>query len=169
VFSLKDVYKKLLLEMLANSKRSDRELAKVLHVSQPTITRARNWLEKSNFIREYTVMPDFSKIGLELVAFTFFKLTVGSTKEKYDEVRKKANSFLAEHSNIVMALRGEGMMCDGIIVTLHRDFAEFTHFIRELKTKTVDTEVVGNFLASLQDGDQYRDLTFRFIKEYIDK
>lgn len=166
---MKDVYKKLLLEMLANSKRSDRELAKVLHVSQPTITRARNWLEKSNFIKEYTVIPDFSKIGLELVAFTFAKLCIGSTKERYEELKKRAKSFLAKRPNVVMALRGEGMGCDGIIVSLHRDFAEFTQFMRELKTETVDTEVVGSFLASLQDGNLYWDLTFKHIKEYVDR
>jgi DNA-binding Lrp family transcriptional regulator len=165
---VKDVYKKLLLEMLANSKRSDREFARALHVSQPTVTRARNWLEKNDFINEYTLIPDFSKIGLELVAFTFFKLSMGSTKERYEEVKKKAMSFLAKHPNIVMALRGEGMMCDGIIVSLHKDFAEFTQFMRELKTETVDTQVVGNFIASLQDENQYRDLTFRHIKEYLD-
>lgn len=166
---MKDVYKKLLLEMLANSKRSDRELAKALHVSQPTITRARNWLEKNNFIKEYTVIPDFSKIGLELVAFTFVKLCIDSTKEKYEEMKKRAKSLLARHPNVVMALRGEGMRCDGIIVSLHKDFAEFTQFMRGLKTETVDTEVVGSFLASLQDGNQHRDLTFRHIKEYVDR
>ena len=166
---MKDVYKKLLLEMLVNSKRSDRELAKVLHVSQPTVTRARNWLEKNNLINEYTVIPDFSKIGLELVAFTFVKLCAGSTKEKYEGVKKKAKSFLARHPNVVMALRGEGIGCDGVIVSLHKDFAEFTQFMRELKTEKVDTEVVGSFLASLQDGNQHRGLTFRHIKEYVDR
>ena len=37
----------LLLELLKDSKRSDRELAKILGVSQPTITRLRHKLEKN--------------------------------------------------------------------------------------------------------------------------
>jgi len=47
----------LLYELMKNSKRSDRELARVVRVSQPTITRMRKNLEKSGYIREYTVMP----------------------------------------------------------------------------------------------------------------
>lgn len=37
---------KLLLEMMKNSRRSSRDLAKVLGVSQPTVTRTRQRLEK---------------------------------------------------------------------------------------------------------------------------
>ena len=61
------------------------------------------------------------------------------------------------------------MGCDGILVSLHKNFASFTQFIRELKTETVNTEVVGNFLASLTNTDQYRSLTFKTLKEYLAK
>jgi len=47
----------LLYELMKNSKRSDRELAKVVGVSQPTITRTRKNLEKTEYIHEYTIMP----------------------------------------------------------------------------------------------------------------
>ena len=63
---------KLLFEMLKNSRRSDRELAKVLGVSQPTVTRTRQRLEKE-YIRSYTLFPLFDKIGYGIIAFTFFK------------------------------------------------------------------------------------------------
>jgi DNA-binding Lrp family transcriptional regulator len=38
---MKDVELRLISELLKNSRRSDRELAKVLHVSQPTVGRAK--------------------------------------------------------------------------------------------------------------------------------
>ena len=38
---MKDRMMKVLLELLKDSKRSDRELAKVLGVSQPTVSRTR--------------------------------------------------------------------------------------------------------------------------------
>ena len=41
-----DKLTKLLLELVKNSKRSDRDLAKALDVSQPTVTRMRKKLEK---------------------------------------------------------------------------------------------------------------------------
>jgi len=56
----------LLYELMKNSKRSDRELAKVVKVSQPTITRMRKNLEKKEYIREYTIVPAVEKLGFEL-------------------------------------------------------------------------------------------------------
>ncbi|HEX69512.1 MAG TPA: Lrp/AsnC family transcriptional regulator, partial [Candidatus Bathyarchaeota archaeon] len=153
---LKDVYKRLLLEMIANCKRSDRELARALGVSQPTVTRARGWLEKNGFVREYTVIPEFSKIGLEIVAFTFIKIRPETKMEKVEEIRSRGKAFFEKHPNIVMALRGEGFSSDGIVVSLHRDYAEFVQFMRDLKMETVNTDVMGSFLASLKYVYQYR-------------
>ncbi|MGC9346262.1 MAG: Lrp/AsnC family transcriptional regulator, partial [Candidatus Bathyarchaeales archaeon] len=57
----------LLYEFMKNSKRSDRELAKAVGVSQPTITRMRKNLEKLGYIREYTIMPALEKLGFEII------------------------------------------------------------------------------------------------------
>lgn len=165
---MKEIQKRVLMELIGNCKRSDRELAKALDISQPTVTRVRTWLEKNNFIREYTIIPKFSRVGLEMIAFTFFKIRVGATKETLIEIRRKTEEFLKNHPNIILALRGEGMGADGIIVSLHKDFASFTQFMRELKTETVNTEVTGNFLASLKATEQYRCLTLQPLKEYIE-
>ena len=50
---------RLLVELIKNSCRSDRNLAKVLGTSQPTVTRMRNKLVKEGIIQEFTVIPDF--------------------------------------------------------------------------------------------------------------
>jgi DNA-binding Lrp family transcriptional regulator len=71
---LKDVELKLVAELTKNSRRSDRELAKRLHVSQPTVTRIRNKLEKEGIIREFTIIPDFVRLGYEIASITFAKM-----------------------------------------------------------------------------------------------
>jgi DNA-binding Lrp family transcriptional regulator len=43
---------------MKNSRRSDRQLAKALGVSQPTVSRTLERLEKQGMIREYTVIPN---------------------------------------------------------------------------------------------------------------
>ena len=58
---------KVAAELLKNSHRSDRELAKVLRTSQPTVTRIRNKLEKEGFIQEYSIIPHFVKLGFEIL------------------------------------------------------------------------------------------------------
>ena len=69
---LKPIDYKLLFELMKDSHRSDRQLAKALGVSQPTVTRRRAMLEE-NFIEGYTVIPKFGQIGFEISAFTFIK------------------------------------------------------------------------------------------------
>ena len=63
---------KLVSEMLKNSKKSDRELAGILGVSQPTVSRTRARIEKE-YIKTYTIIPDFEKLGYQIMAFTFAK------------------------------------------------------------------------------------------------
>src|SRR5512136_1409157 len=69
---LKPIDSKLLFELMKDSHRSDRQLAKSLEVSQPTVTRRRAMLEE-NYTEGYTVIPKLGRIGFEIAAFTFLK------------------------------------------------------------------------------------------------
>jgi len=73
----KELPQQLLGELLKNSKRSDRELAKILGVSQPTVTRARNRLEQNGTIQDYTIIPNFKEMGFEILAINFAKMRPG--------------------------------------------------------------------------------------------
>jgi Lrp/AsnC family transcriptional regulator for asnA, asnC and gidA len=80
----------LLLELLKDSKRSDRKLARVLDVSQPTVNRMRSRLVKEGVMKEFTVIPDFVKVGYEIMAITCVKV-----KEKMImELEKKAEEYM---------------------------------------------------------------------------
>lgn len=50
---MKEVELRLAAELMKNSRRSDRELAKALKVSQPTVSRMRNKLERGSDKRVY--------------------------------------------------------------------------------------------------------------------
>ncbi len=78
---MKDIELKLLSELMKNSRRSDRELAKTIGISQPTVTRVRQKLEKEGVIKEYTTVPDFSKLGFGIMAVMMFKLKALSAEE----------------------------------------------------------------------------------------
>ena len=56
--AVKDVELKLVSELMKNSRRSDRELARVLGLSQPTVGRMIKKLEKR---RNYTRVYDDSR------------------------------------------------------------------------------------------------------------
>ena len=86
---LKPIDYKILWELIKNSRRSDRQLARVLHISQPTVTRRRALLEKK-LIDGYTAIPKWKNIGYEIFAITFTKIKADiASEEKYEGTRKK--------------------------------------------------------------------------------
>jgi len=118
----------ILYELMKNSKRSDREIAKAVKVSQPTITRMRRNLEKSGYIREYTVIPELEKIGFEIVALNF--LSANLTSEQMKEIQ----DWLLKNSKILFTTFGEGLGGKTLLlVSVHKNFTDFSAFSRELK------------------------------------
>ncbi len=127
---LKPIDYNLLFELMKDSHRSDRQLAKALGVSQPTVTRRRAMLEK-NYIEGYTIIPKFGQIGFEIAAFTFLKskLKQKTGKEK-DEALKKMKEWYIKQPNVVLVQDGRGMGWDAVCISLHQSFSDFAAFIR---------------------------------------
>lgn len=141
----------LLFELLKNSKRSDRELAKVLGVSQPTVTRMRQRLVKTRMIRQFTVIPDLPKMGYEVATFTFVRTKYGPEFD-IQELRKGAMDWTMKHPNIVFATGGEGMGMNAIIVSVHRDYSDYYQFIVEVRQHWAAILLdIQSFLISLKN------------------
>jgi DNA-binding Lrp family transcriptional regulator len=135
----------LLLELLKDSKRSDRELAKVLGVSQPTVSRTRSKLVKEGIIQEFTVIPDFVKMGYEIMAITTFQ-----TKAKGMEERTA--KWAEARPNVIFAARANGMGKNGAAISVHKSFTDYSTFIADLRLEWGDA--LGDFdmiLISLRD------------------
>jgi len=119
----------LLLELLKNSKRSDRETAKVLGVSQPTITRTRQRLMEEGVIKEFTVIPDFVKVGYEIMAISSFKSK--RTKDTTERVVK----WTMSKPNIIFASAAEGMGKNAVIISFHKNYTDYSKFVSEIRTE----------------------------------
>jgi Lrp/AsnC family transcriptional regulator for asnA, asnC and gidA len=122
----------LLLELLKDSKRSDREIAKILGVSQPTITRTRQRLVKEGAIKGFTIIPDFVKLGYEIMAIIFFKLKVAKASIE------KATKMTRERQNIIFASEAEGMGKNGVIISLHKSYTDYSKFLSDLRIEGGD-------------------------------
>jgi len=122
----------LLLEYLKNSKRSDREIAKSIGVSQPTITRMRQRLVKEGVIKEFTVIPDFVKMGYEIMAISSFK----SIRAK--GITERAVKWTMAKPNIIFASAAHGMGKNGVIISLHKNYTDFSNFLRDLRLEGGD-------------------------------
>ena len=129
---MKNRMMKLLLELLKDSKRSDREIAKVLGVSQPTVSRMRWRLEEEGVIKEFTVIPDFVKMGYEIMAISFFK------SKRTKETEERAIKVTMARPNIIFASEAEGMRKNGIIISLHKNYTDFSNFLSDLRLEGGD-------------------------------
>jgi DNA-binding Lrp family transcriptional regulator len=116
----------LLSELLKDSKRSDRELAKVIGVSQPTVTRMRQKLLKEGLIKEFTVIPDFVEMGYEIMAISCVK-----TKTPINELRERGVEQWEKYPNVIFAASSEGMGKNGVIISLHKSFTDYIKFASE--------------------------------------
>lgn len=139
-----DKIPKLLYELIKNSRRSDRDLAKVLGFSQPTVTRTRRKLEDEKYVLQYTALPDFTKLGFEIVAFTF---TQWLSEEKTDT--ETPYKWLEKDPRVVFVAEGNGLHGkNSIIVTMHKNYTDYSEFLTDLqKTKTVQN--VNSFITAL--------------------
>ncbi len=147
----KELPQKLLRELLKDSKRSDRELAKALKVSQPTITRTRHKLEENGMIQDYTIVPDFRKMGFELLAINLAKIRPEIFSP---EISEKAKGFIAKFPNTIFASAGEGMGMNAVDIALYRNFAEFHNRVNLMKVEWKDVvEDIQSFVVAIGEGE----------------
>jgi DNA-binding Lrp family transcriptional regulator len=152
---------KILCELMENSRKSDREIARNLGVSQPTVSRIRGKLEKEGYIKEYTLIPDFSKLGYKIMAITF-SLSRGLDKGEADEAKKKfLDSVKNKQIDFVMLERGLGLGFDGVFISFHKDYASYHRALENLRQfKFLPMDKIDSFLIDLDDDVHYRPLTF---------
>ena len=147
----KELPQKLLRELLKNSKQSDRELAKRLNVSQPTISRARHKLEKSGMIKDYTIVPDFKKMGFGLLAINLAKIRPAVLSPG---MREKAKEFIEKFSNTIFASTGEGMGMNAVDIAFYRSFAEYHKRANLMRTEWKDIiEDLQSFIVPIEEGE----------------
>ena len=151
---------KLLFELIKNSKRSDRDLAKTLNISQPTVTRLRKTLEKEA-IEQYTVIPDLSYMGFEIVALTFAR-----TKELVHPLWDKGKKWSNTQPNVVFVSTGQGMGEDAIIVSIHRDYADFVKFYQIFRRDWgEELQNFSTFLISIRGSVVMKPFSFNYLIE----
>ena len=132
---VKDVEIRLISELMKNSHRNDRELAKTIGASQPTVTRLRSRLEKEGIIREYTMIPDFRKLGFEIAVITFIRFSKELSNEEFGELRKTAKEIQRKRpAAILAALNGMGLGFNRVFISFHKNYSSYMKVISLIKT-----------------------------------
>jgi DNA-binding Lrp family transcriptional regulator len=163
---LKSLDLKLLWELVRDSRRSDRQLAKILGTSQPTVTRRRGFLEKE-LIDGYTAIPKWEKLGYEIFAMTFVKIKADiASKRRYDEVRKRGAEWLTRQSMVVMAGACRGFGVDSFMMSFHKSYSDYDEFMRNYKLELGDfIDDVQSVLVNLSGKELIKPLNIRYLAE----
>ena len=165
---MKDIERRLISELMTNCRRSDRQLAKALGVSQPTVTRTLHKFEKEGIIKEYCAIPDFTKVGYTLFAVTFVKLKSQLSQDQLEKAREIAKESVKIIPNFIMLERGMGMSYDGVFLSFHENYSSFTLLKQWLaQFDFLQVSSIQSFLIDLEDEIHYRSLTFSTLAKHI--
>lgn len=157
---LKENELKILFELVRGARRSDRDLAKAVRVSQPTVTRARAKLEKEGFVKEYTTIPDLRRMGYELLALTFM-----SFAEDKPELFDKAREWIMKQPSVVFANNGEGLGMNSVMISLHKGYASYSRLLTQLRRDwQPNLTSEQSFVISLDRSDfMIKPFSFRYL------
>ena len=123
MFALDEIDRKLLKELLINSKRSFREIAKSIGVSPATVINHIQRLESGGVIHDYSVRLDHERLGYELTVVTEIIVSKGKLLETDAEIAKISNVCA------VYDITGE---TDAMVVAKFKSRSDLSDFTKKL-------------------------------------
>jgi len=168
---MKDAELKLISELIKNSRRSDRELAKAIGVSQPTVSRLIKKLEKQGIISMYSMIPDLSRLDFEILALTFAAWSPETLKDYPENVRlERRDKFISKHPNVIFSSAGRGLGMVRMMMSVHRNYIDYDEFVKDFENTWAGLFTrVESFTISLKIDSPTTVLSLRNLAEYIGK
>lgn len=167
---LKETEIRIIAELMRNCRRADREIARAVGVSQPTVTRAIKRLENEGVIKEYTMIPDFHTLGFEIMGFT----EVALNEKPYTDRAKARETVIEEFASLV-AVEGISEDANRMLVSLYENYSEYSKVRNILRAvPIIDVDKIKSFFVDLNDKRSYRYLSMsavanRLVKRLKDK
>jgi len=157
---------RLLKELLKSSRRSDRDIAKLFGSSQPTVSRIRTQLDKKGYIKTYTVIPEFAKLGYEILAFTFSKMRAYPSAEETQKILQRAKNWADKHPNIIFAADGEGLGSDIVMISFHKNYSRYAEFMRSYAMHWGESvSTFESFIVSLDAGFEIKPFDLKYLAD----
>lgn len=166
---LKSTEIRIIAELMKNSRRSDREIAHAVGTSQPTVSRTIKKLEKEGTIREYTMIPDFKRLGYQIMAFAFLGKPETQRREESEELRKAAVELEKKtpFANM-MVVDGMGIGKGRVLINLYKDYGSYTEGMETIKSLPhVEAEETESFLVDLSNERNFRVLSMKEIARHV--
>ena len=123
------------------------------------------------YIKEFTIIPDFRKIGFEVMSILLSNVKEKTTPKSIEESRRKVRREETENPDaLLFGYSGIGTRSDRASILLSRDYSEYLDFTRRAKQHPlVDVESVQSFIIDLGDNSHFLPLTFSYLAKYLEK
>jgi DNA-binding Lrp family transcriptional regulator len=145
---------RVLFSLIAKSNKSDRAMAKVLGISNASLSKRRKKLENEGYIKEYTIIPDLHRMGIELVIFHF-----ATTSDVYTSAQvEAAREFFKKYPGVLglfeeRSHRGTSWFA----ITVHRNYEDFMEM-----SKKINEDILSSDPKNAQLDSHYERHTFLF-------
>ena len=113
-------------------------------------------------IQDYTIVPDFKKMGFEILAVTLIKMRPDFfTPEVFEEAKKYTQKF----PNAIFTATGEGMGMTAAIFSFHHDYSDYHRKWNQMRLDWKDYLLdIQNFTISLKEGEIKR-FSLTYLKD----
>ncbi len=165
---LKDIDYKIISELMKNANISDRELAKKLGFSQPTVSRRRARLQRDGLIT-YSVTPNFEEFGFDILAFTFIHFDFAfSSGVLGDDAAKLMSKAIQKHPNVIFGSSGRGLGYEAVLISVHKHFAGYMKFKDSLRTDLEKHALaIRSFAISMKGDNTVRQLSYAYLRDHL--
>jgi DNA-binding Lrp family transcriptional regulator len=128
-----------------------------------------NKLEKEGVIKEYTIIPDFKKLGYTIMGATLLKVEEGLIKEKFQEIRSASTKIEQEAQPAsLLAVNAVGGKENRLFIAFYKDYSEYANAVRLARQiPFVNIDSMNSLLVDLNDKTNYRILSMSAIANHL--
>jgi len=114
---------------------------------------------------EYTIIPDFRKLGFEIMTLTFFKMSSEFFTPEFLEKARKESEKVPD--DVILISTGEGMGMTGVILSVHKDLTDYHRHLNLLRLKWKEVlKGVQSFVIPIGE-EQFRSFSLTYLGDYV--
>ncbi|MDG6223117.1 MAG: Lrp/AsnC family transcriptional regulator [Candidatus Bathyarchaeota archaeon] len=143
-------------------------MAKIVGVCQPTVSRIKKSLLNEGIIEGVVAVPNFNKIGYELMALTFVKIkAVLASEEERKQNFEKVKKWMSKQDDVIFCASCRGLGFHSFFISLHKNYKAFDAFMKRHDVEIghellIDLE---NILVNLDDDQILKPFNFKYLGE----
>jgi hypothetical protein len=101
------------------------------------------------------------------MAVTFVNIRGKSkSKEEQKKTLEKCKKWMMDHPNIIFASDGAGMEMDGMMISFHKDYTDYSKFITEHRIEWAEAlGEIKSFIVGAKGGEILKPFSLKYLEK----